>query len=261
MNFRKAFLLFATHVLFIRCSSESNSTSKDLYSDQKPGQAVSHDAYSVLLQKYVSTQGKVNYKDFLKDSTALNHYLESLSNNPPAETWSRAEQLAYWINAYNGFTLQLILRNYPVKSIKDIGSKIKIPFVNTPWDKKFIRIGQTWIDLNHIEHSVLRKEFNEPRIHFAIVCASVSCPTLLNEAYTAANLEQQLNNQARIFINDPSRNQIQSNRIQISKIFSWFKGDFTQRESLIEFLNKYSQVKINPDARVSTLDYNWNLNE
>ncbi|PSR52609.1 DUF547 domain-containing protein [Adhaeribacter arboris] len=261
MNFSSVLLLFFVCNFFISCSSQSQSRSEELYSGHATKTPVSHQAYSELLQKYVSTQGKVNYKEFLKDSVALNQYLQTLSNNPPAETWSRAEQLAYWINAYNGFTLQLILRNYPLKSIKDIGSKIKIPFVNTPWDEKFIRIGQSRIDLNEIEHSILRQKFNEPRIHFAIVCASVSCPPLLNRAYTASDLNQQLNKQAHLFINDPSRNKIKPNQIQISKIFSWFKGDFTKKESLIGFLNKYSRVKINPDAQVSTLDYNWNLNE
>ncbi|MDQ4139268.1 MAG: DUF547 domain-containing protein, partial [Bacteroidota bacterium] len=191
----------------------------------------------------------------------LKQYLKTLSDNPPSPTWSQAEELAYWINAYNAFTLQLILRNYPLKSIKDIGSKITIPFVNTPWDVKFIRIEQTKIDLNEIEHGILRKKFNEPRIHFAIVCASVSCPPLLNTAYTATQLEEQLNHQARIFINDPGRNHNQPDRIQISKIFSWFKSDFTKHESLINFLNRYSRIKITPNAQVSTLEYNWNLNE
>ena len=221
---------------------------------------VSHEPFTVLLKKHVSESGLVNYKGFLKDSTQLNKYLKSLSDNPP-QSFSRNDQLAYWINAYNAFTIQLILRNYPLKSIKDIGSKIKIPFVNTPWDVKFIRIGNELYDLNKIEHSILRPKYKEPRIHFAIVCASVSCPKLLNEAYVGSKIEQQLTNQAISFINDPKRNKITPNKAELSKIFSWFKGDFTKKGTVIDFVNKYSKTKINKNAEIGSLDYDWDLNE
>ena len=256
-----SFLILGIILVFSFVVQSKKNNNHEFYLDQKITSSVSHQPYQTLLQKYVSPEGKVNYRGLLKDSTSLNKYLNTLSNNPPASNWSREEQLAYWINAYNAFTLQLILRHYPVKSIKDIGDKIKIPFVNTPWDAKFIRIGKNFVDLNYIEHSILRKKFSEPRIHFAIVCASVSCPKLLNEAYTPEKLNQQLDNQARAFINDPSRNKIKPDAIQVSKIFSWFKGDFTKKGSLISFLNNYSKVKINQNASFSTLDYNWNLNE
>lgn len=256
---RIIFLIISVCICLIS-QTDARKSAKHL-EEERFGSVVSHQAFNGILQKYVSSAGNVNYKHLLKDSTSLSQYLKNLSNNPPATNWSRDEKLAYWINAYNGFTLQLILRHYPVKSIKDIGSKIKIPFVNTPWDAKFIRIGKNYVDLNHIEHGILRKQFSEPRIHFAIVCASVSCPKLLNEAYTPEKLNQQLNEQASNFINDPSRNKITPNAIRLSKIFSWFKGDFTKKGSLINFLNQYSKIKINPNASFSTLDYNWNLNE
>jgi hypothetical protein len=117
------------------------------------------------------------------------------------------------------------------------------------------------MSLDEVEHSILRKEFEEPRIHFAINCASVSCPPLLNEAFVASNLENQLMRVTTTFVNDPSRNKISSQSAQLSSIFSWFKGDFTKKGTLIEFLNRYSKVKISPNARISFLDYNWNLNE
>jgi len=221
---------------------------------------ISHSMYDALLKKYVFDTGKVNYKGFIKDKAQLEQYLQLLSNNPPQQNWSKDEQLAYWINAYNAFTIQLITQHYPLKSIKDISST-KTPSVNTPWDIKFIHIGKEIYDLNNIEHDILREKFNEPRIHFAIVCASVSCPKLLNEAFTGTKINQQLDAQARSFINDPIRNKISANRIQTSEIFDWFKSDFTKNNSLINFLNKYSKVKINANASVSTLDYNWNLNE
>jgi Protein of unknown function, DUF547 len=222
---------------------------------------VSHAPLTELLKKHVAANGKVNYKGFIRDSLALNQYLKQLSDNPPLKTWSREDQLAYWINAYNAFTLQLIIRHYPLKSIKDIGSKIKIPFVNTPWDIKFIRIGKEKYDLNNIEHGILREKFKEPRIHFAIVCASVSCPRLLNEAYVGSRVNQQLEAQAQDFINDKSRNKITPNAAQVSQIFNWFRGDFTRHGTLTDFLNQYAGIKINRNARLSYLDYNWGLNE
>jgi len=226
----------------------------------QPNPAINN-TYNQLLKKYVAANGKVNYKGFMKDSTQLNAYLKQLSANPPQNSWSMNDQLAYWINAYNAFTIQLVSRHYPLKSIKDIGSKIKIPFVNTPWDIKFIRIGKNTYDLNNIEHDILRKNFNEPRIHFAIVCASVSCPKLLNEAYTGANLDKQLDNQTRNFINDPTRNKISTNKAEVSAIFNWFAGDFTKKGSLNDFINQFANQKLRPSTKITYLDYNWNLNE
>jgi Protein of unknown function, DUF547 len=222
---------------------------------------VSHAPFTELLKKHVAANGKVNYKGFIRDSLQLNQYLKQLSDNPPQNSWSREDQLAYWINAYNAFTVQLIIRNYPLKSIKDIGSRVKIPFVNTPWDIKFIRIGRKKFDLNNIEHGILREKFKEPRIHFAIVCASVSCPRLLNEAYVGNQINQQLDAQARDFINDKSRNKVSANAAQLSQIFNWFGGDFTRNGTLTEFINRYASVKINKNARITYLDYNWGLNE
>ena len=231
-----------------------------------PGMAAttppSHKTWNELLKANVSTDGTVNYKGFIKEKAKLEAYLKSLSENAPdRKTWSKNEQLAYWINAYNAFTVKLIVDNYPVESIKDLGPALKIPMIKDVWHYKFFSIGGQESSLDEIEHSILRKEFEEPRIHFAINCASVSCPPLLNEAFEAKNIDAQLDKVAKGFINDPSRNKITPNAIQISSIFSWFKGDFTKNGSLIDFLNKYSKVKIKPDAKVSHLDYDWNLNE
>ncbi|WP_339863956.1 DUF547 domain-containing protein [uncultured Algoriphagus sp.] len=231
-----------------------------------PGMAAttppSHKTWNELLKANVSADGTVNYKGFIKEKAKLEAYLKSLSENAPdRKTWSKNEQLAYWINAYNGFTVKLIVDNYPVASIKDLGPALKIPLIKDVWHYKFFKIGGQESSLDEIEHSILRKEFEEPRIHFAINCASVSCPPLLNEAFEAETIDAQLDKVAKGFINDSSRNKITPNSIQISSIFSWFKGDFTKNGSLIDFLNKYSKVKIKPDAKVSHLDYDWNLNE
>jgi len=214
-------------------------------------QSMNHAKWNTLLQKNVSKDGNVNYKGFQKDSKELQGYLNELSSNVPNKTWSKNATLAYWINAYNAYTVKLILNNYPTKSIKDI---------NDPWGKKFFTLGNEKYSLEEIEHEILRK-MDEPRIHFAINCASFSCPNLLNEAYTAAKLDQQLATAAKSFINDKTKNTITTDKIEISKIFDWFAGDFKKKGSVIDFLNQYSTIKISSKAKVNYKEYNWSLNE
>ena len=242
MNLLTAFALMFN----LSCNSEIEYKSFN----SKP---VSHEMWDDLLKKHISVDGNVNYKGFLNDRTELKKYLDLLSSSHPDNSWSKEERMAYWINAYNAFTIELILRNYPVKSIKDIG-------IISPWHVGFIEIQGEKYDLNDIEHNILRKKFNDPRIHFAIVCASYSCPELRNGAYTASNLYSQLDEQARQFINDPSRNKISATRIKISKIFDWFTKDFTVNGSLVDYLNKYSSTRIDSKAKISYLQYNWSLN-
>lgn len=248
-------------LLFQHCLSDA-PTKKGSKSMPYRQTGMKHEQWTILLQKYVGRDGTVNYKGFQKDSLDLNAYLNELSTNAPDEnSWSGEEQIAYWINAYNAFTVKLILDHYPLESIKDIGAAIQIPFINSPWDIKFIEINGDKLDLNNIEHSILRKKFNEPRIHFAINCASFSCPQLRREAYIADRLDVQLEEQAIQFINDSERNNIAPAHAEVSKIFSWFKGDFTKNGSLKEFLNQYAKIKIEEDVKISHLDYNWSLNE
>ena len=222
---------------------------------------VSHDLFTEILQQYVNEDGWVDYRGLGENRKKLDDYLSILKRNHPEENWDREMKLAYWINAYNAFTLHLILEKYPIESIKDIGSWIQIPFVNTPWDIKFIEIEDNVYDLNNIEHDILRKDFDEPRIHFAIVCASYSCPRLNRTAYTAERIEQQLEAAAYDFLNDPRKNKLSTTAPQISKIFSWFGGDFKKGSSLIEFVNRYADMQIDKDADISYLDYNWALND
>ena len=222
----------------------------------------SHQLWNELLKANVKLDGQVDYKGFIREKPKLESYLKLLSENAPDRSkWSKNEQLAYWINVYNAYTVKLIVDFYPTKSIRDLGPRIKIPLIKDVWHYKFFKIAGVDMSLDEVEHSILRKEFEEPRIHFAINCASVSCPPLLNEAFVASNLENQLMRVTTTFVNDPSRNKISSQSAQLSSIFSWFKGDFTKKGTLIEFLNRYSKVKISPNARISFLDYNWNLNE
>ena len=168
----------------------------------------------------------------------------------PNDTWKKEDKLVYWINAYNAMTVDLILRNYPLQSIKDI---------KDPWEQRLWKLGDKWYNLEEIEHQILRK-MDEPRIHFAIVCASFSCPKLQNEAFTASNLEAQLTNATKEFLSDKNRNNISENDLKLSKIFKWFKKDFEQNGSLIDFLNRYSGISISEKVNKSYLDYNWDLN-
>lgn len=211
----------------------------------------SHDKWQELLQKYVSSDGNVDYIGFQKNKKDLKEYINQLSKNLPTVEWLKAQKLAYWINAYNALTIDLILRHYPTKSIKDI---------KDPWDQRLWQFGDKWQNLNDIEHKILRK-MNEPRIHFAIVCASISCPKLQNKAFTASNLEAQLTNATKEFIADTTKNEISKDKIKLSKIFKWFKKDFEENGSLIDFLNQYSDVAISNNAKKSYTDYNWDLND
>jgi hypothetical protein len=211
-----------------------------------------HNAWNDLLQKYVSEEGLVDYAGLKEDSQKLLFYLYDLRENPPTDDWTREEKLAFWINAYNAMTIDLILESYPArKGIKNI---------RNPWKQRRWKIGETVYNLDTIEHDILR-EMNEPRIHFAINCASFSCPPLLNEAFTAEKLEQQLAKVTKAFITDSKRNTITKDVLEISKIFKWFSKDFTKNGSLIDFLNQYSTIKISQDADIDYKDYDWSLNE
>ncbi|MGC1204711.1 MAG: DUF547 domain-containing protein [Flavobacteriaceae bacterium] len=214
-------------------------------------EAFNHSSWNNLLQNNVSQTGNVNYKTFKTNKKTLLNYITSLGENMPNETWTKKDKLAFWINAYNAMTVDLILRNYPLKSIKDI---------KNPWEQRYWKLADKWYNLDEIEHQILRK-MDEPRIHFAIICASYSCPKLQNEAYTSEDLEQQLTKATKEFLNDSERNSISQNNIELSKIFKWFSKDFEQNGSLINFLNLYSDIKISDKAKKSFKDYNWDLNE
>jgi hypothetical protein len=210
-----------------------------------------HSHFNALLKKYVMEDGRVNYAGFKKDKKILEAYLETIRTNNPKTTWSKNDRFAYYMNAYNAMTIDLIIKNHPIKSIKNI---------NNPWEQRYWKIGDTFVSLEEIEHDVLRK-MKDPRIHFGINCASFSCPPLMNKAFTAATVDTQLEKLAVQFINDPKRNKITTDRVEISKIFRWFYEDFTKNGDLIDFLNTYSKVKIDKNARVRYMDYNWELNE
>lgn len=220
--------------------------------------SMNHDQWTTLLKKHVTDTGKVNYKGFMQDSESFKAYLSALSSHVPGNNWSQDEKLVYWINAYNAFTIKLIIDNYPLKSIKNIGDGL--PMIDSPWDIKFFKIGDQDFDLNTIEHEILRKQFNEPRIHFAINCASFSCPIIRNEAFEVTRIDQQLNEQASNFINNIHKNKIDARNTKLSKIFDWFQSDFGGEASLLKFIKQYAP-SLNEANKIEYIDYDWTLNE
>ncbi len=220
---------------------------------------VDYRIYTALLQKHVNEEGMVDYSGLLEERSKLDKFLTQLAHHPPADDWTENEKIAYWINAYNAFTLQLIIDHYPIDGIKEIGPILQIPYLNSVFDIRFININGVDLDLNFIEHQVLRKEFDEPRIHFAVNCASVSCPPLRREAYKADKLDNQLKDQAVRYITGP-HNEISEERMSLSKIFKWFNSDFTTNGSLVDFIKPYTPVAIDEKTKIFFKDYNWGLN-
>ncbi|WP_136465924.1 DUF547 domain-containing protein [Flagellimonas onchidii] len=232
---------------------EVNSPSHNKTEEKKPVVAPipEHSIWGDLLKRFVDDSGNVDYAGFKKDIGELDEYLELLAKNPPTNHWAKNDKLAYYINLYNAATVKLIVDHYPLKSIKDIPNR---------WKKKWIKVGNEVTSLNNIEHEILRK-MKEPRIHFAINCASYSCPKLLNVAFTPQSMERLLSKTTVDFVNDKSRNRFDNEKAQLSKIFKWYKGDFTENVPLLEYINQYLENPVSKKAKVEYLDYDWSLNE
>ena len=211
-------------------------------------------SWTQLLRDYVNAAGLVDYARWQKSREPLQVYLKWLTTHMPDETAPETEQIAYWINLYNASTVYLVLAHYPVKSIQDIED-------GKPWDKAFIELPTGKVSLNEIEHGILRKRFAEPRIHFALVCAAISCPPLRQEAYVGATLYAQLDAQAKRFINDATKQRFSHETAEISTIFNWFETDFTAEGSLLNYLNMYVENKLPEHTKISYLAYDWRLNE
>ena len=221
--------------------------------------SVDHSAYAKLLSGYVHN-GKVDYAGFKADEHELDSYLETLAQINP-DNLETNEQFAFYINLYNSWTIKLILTRYPdVESIKDLGSLFQ-----SPWKKPIVKLNNQIVTLDHIEHDILRARFRDPRVHFAINCASKSCPPLLNEPYESATLDRQLDHVTRAFINDSTSNYLKGKTLYVSQIFKWFAEDF--HNDIIGFFKKYAQDGLakqfeNSSAtlKVKYLDYDWSLN-
>jgi len=211
--------------------------------------------FNDVLQKHVDNQGNVNYKGLKQDEAKLDMYIRYLASTSPDKSWSINKQKAFWINAYNAYTIKLILENYPLKSITKIKKNGK-----TAWKIPFANVGGKLYTLDHIEHKILRKNLFDPKIHVGVNCASASCPKLANIAFTEENIETELTRLMKDFINDTSKNKVSKKKLQISSIFDWFKDDFTKNGSVIDYFNKYLEMEINSNAKISYLEYDWSLN-
>ncbi len=223
------------------------------------GNTVEHGLYAGLLKKYVK-DGVVDYQGFKNEESRLDEYLKILEKTD-SKTLDRNEQLAFYINAYNSWTIKLILSGYPgIKSIKDLGSLFQ-----SPWKKKICRIDGDIISLDAIEHQIIRPVFKDPRVHFAINCASKGCPPLIFEPYTGLRLDHQLESSARAFINDPQQNRMNGNTLYVSSIFKWFSEDF--EDDILGFVSKYASGELKSqliakaeNIKIEYLDYDWSLN-
>ena len=212
--------------------------------------------FDSLLQKNVDKTGRVDYQSLKNNETLLDNYLAYIQNNEPTKDWSSNKKKAFWINTYNAYTIKIILNNYPLKSIRDIKIDGK-----TAWKIPFVKVGQKRYTLDQIEHEILRKKFNDPRIHVGINCASVSCPKLWNFAFTEDNIASSLDNLMKVFINDTTRNKISKNNVALSEIFNWFSKDFIKNGTIISYLNTYAAIKISEKASIKYLTYDWSLNK
>jgi hypothetical protein len=256
MIFKSTLSLVAASVILVSCAGNSINLSEK----QKEGSTkIDHRIWNTLLQKNVNEEGWVNYEGFISDSIELNKYTAILSATEPNKL-SDKERFVFWINTYNAFTVDLIVRNYPVESIKDIGGNV--PLVNKVWGMDLpIKVNGKTYSLSDIEKKELLNKLFDPRIHFAINCASYSCPKLLNEAFASDRIEEQLNKQAGYFVNNPIKNEIGTESAELSKIFLWYRFDFTKDMSLEEYINQYSDVKVTKDTKFSYKEYVWTLNK
>ncbi len=246
----------------------------------------SHASFSTLLKKHVvlvdgGKTSQVRYAELQKDRALLKTYLATLTAVPESafNAWTKPERMAFLINAYNAFTLELMLQHYPVKSIKDIGGTF-----DNRWKRNFFKLLGADANLDKLEHDMLRKPgaYNDVRIHYAVNCASIGCPALREEAFVAARLDSQLEEQAVRFLSDRSRNRYADGKLEVSMIFKWFSQDWesgyigfdaktpaiSSREAYFARYAKLladnatdQQKIVDGKARIAFLDYNWAIND
>ncbi|WP_322981320.1 DUF547 domain-containing protein [Pseudomonas sp. C11] len=235
-----------------------------------------HEQWTDLLARHVAWDevgfaSAVDYRGFKRDQAQLDRYLAVLSavSRDQYDSWSRPQQLAFLINSYNAFTVKLIIEHYPLQSIREIGG-----LFSSPWKLEFIPLLGQKMSLDQIEHGVIRKPgvFDEPRIHFAVNCASIGCPALRPEAFIAKRLDIQLEDSQRRFLSDHRRNRFnpEQERFEVSMIFDWYGDDFIKRNgSLQTYFLKHvrwlvaggASLPIEPESGIEFLDYDWSLNE
>lgn len=284
---RIATLLFSLSLLCTACTP-SGSSSTSSADGVGSSDAVDHAPYTKLLKAYVDDKGLVNYAELQKNRAPLDAFIASFAQLDPTafDDWSDESKIAFWINAYNAITLKYIIDHYPIKK----GGIIKglrfpdnsIRQIDGVWTKLTTRIMDRDLTLDAIEHEILRKEFREPRIHAALVCAAKSCPPLRQEAFTAARLEEQLSDQSTRFMSSDKGIKIDpdNEKLYLTSILDWFKDDFVDQynasetisghgkkvNATLDYTRMYTYAKAadyiqNADYDVDYLDYDWSLNE
>ncbi|MFP5470818.1 MAG: DUF547 domain-containing protein [Bacteroidia bacterium] len=216
-----------------------------------PQESVSHEQWESLLKLYVNVPGNVNYEGFKRDKDKLESYVSYLKSMPIQDEWTDDAKKAYWLNIYNAYVVKIVVDNYPVKSINDI---------KNAFGQKVILIGEKDIySLNDVE-DMLRK-MKDPRVHFGMTKAAMSSPKLSNIAFTYENVDKRLEALAINFLNTPNKNMISTEEVKLNEIFKTYAKDFPSKGALIDFLNKYARAEIDAKAKISYLEFNWNLNK
>jgi hypothetical protein len=218
-----------------------------------------------VLKKHLKN-GLVNYKALKGDRSDLDDYLKQTSvvREPEFKSWSKDQQLAFYINLYNAETFQLIIDHYPVASIKKIGG-----IFSGPWDQVVVELFGKKTTLNNLEHGIIRKQFSDARIHFALVCAAKGCPPLRAEPFVAEKLDAQLGDQGNLFLSELTKNRVdtKTKTVYLSKIFSWYAGDFEKSSgSVLLFVRPFfpdgdRKALLQPGYSISYTAYDWSLNE
>ena len=235
-----------------------------------PAQTFDHDhtAWTRVLERHVVNDGAISVVDYAAiqaDPSGLEHYVDLVTGVTPGrfDAWSEPQRLAFLINAYNALTVTLIVNNYPVASIKDLGG-----WLSSPWKQRFFTLLGKERHLDDIEHGIIRTAFDEPRIHFAVNCAARGCPPLRAEAYVASRLDAQLEDNTRLFLRDVRRNRYEDGTLRLSELFDWYESDFERHEGS---LKTFVAARLTDDpaeasviaarkTRIRFLDYDWSLN-
>ena len=279
---QKIWMGFALVIIFLFAGGALGSC----YAEDSP-QHFGYEDYALVLETYVDDNDMVNYKGLKSNRGQLDAFAERLDKLQPEvyDAWDDEHKIAFWINAYNGFTLKAIIEHYPIKSSFFRARrypKNSIRQIKGVWDKLEFSVMGRKRTLDEIEHEILRKKFTEPRIHMALVCAAMGCPPLRNEPYTGTRLSEQLDDQTRRFLKDPLKFRLdrKKERVYISSIFKWFGKDFISAYGANDKLKEYSETKravlsfmiryldketqeyiAAQELSVKHLDYDWSLNE
>jgi len=259
-TFALAFL--GTVLGLVSARAARSSATSDLHS-----MTVDHSAWQQVLDRYLSASSDgINRFAYGRvtaaDKAALKSYL-SMLQGLRVSALGESEQRAFWINFYNALTIDVVLDHYPVTSIRDIGGGL---FVAGPWKKELVAVEGRKLSLDNIEHDILRKMWRDPRVHYAVNCASLSCPNLMPQAFTGAKLEAMLTQGARAYVNHPRGVRVEKGRLTLSQIYQWYRRDFGSRDGeIIAHIAGYAEPKLKAQlADIKTIagyHYDWSLNE